>query len=173
MPRMSEDDRDRAIARILQGQSQRLFAKQFGVHVSTIARLVGRLRATGKLADRPRSGRPRVTTPRQDQGIRLSHLRNRFQTATETVSHIVGTHGRRVCPRTVRNRLREFNLRPRRSYVGPQLTPRRRQRRMQWLRAHAPHRFRLVRWRRVLFTDESRFTLYRSDGRKTLLSTSR
>ncbi|XP_060084988.1 uncharacterized protein LOC132564350 [Ylistrum balloti] len=163
MSRMSEVDRGRAIARILQCQSQRLVAQQFGVDESTIAQLVGRLRATGRLADCPRSGRPRVTTQRQDQGIRLLHLRNRFQTATETASHIVGTHGRRVCPRTVRNRLREFSLRPLRPYVGPQLTPSRRQRRMQWLRAH---QFRLARWRRVLFTDESRFTLYRSDGRK-------
>ena len=141
MIRLSQLDRGRAIALILQ---------QFGVHESTISRLVQRLIATGRLTDRPRSGRPRVTTQRQDRRICLVHLRNRLRTATETAREVIGTHGRHVCPRTVRNRLREFDLRPRRPYVGPNLTPRRRQRRMQWLRAHAPNRFRLADWRRVL-----------------------
>ena len=133
---------------------------------STISRLVQRLRATGRLTDRPRSGRPRVTTQRQDRRIRIVHLRNRLRTAAENAREVIGTHGRRVCPRTVRNRLREFDLRPRRPYVGPNLTPRRRQRRMQWLRAHAPNRFRLADWRRVMFSDESRFSLQRSDSRQ-------
>ena len=163
MVRLSQLDRGRAIALILQGRSQRDVAQQFGVHESTISRLVQRLRATGRLThrpDRPRSGRPRVTTQRQDRRIRL---RNRLRTATETAREVIGTHGRRVCPRTVRNRLREFDLRP---YVGPNLTPRRRQRRMQWLCAHAPNRFRLADWRRVMFSDESRFSLQRSDRRQ-------
>ena len=144
MVRLSQLDRGRAIALILQGRSQRDVAQQFGVHESTISRLGQRLRATGRLTDRPRSGCPRVMTQRQDRRIRLVHLRNRLRTATETAREVIGTHGRRVCPMTVRNRLREFDLRPRRPYVGPNLTPRRRQRRMQWLRAHAPNRFRLA-----------------------------
>ena len=154
MVRLSQLDRGRAIALILQGRSQR----DVGVHGSTISRLVQRLRATGRLTDRPRSGRPRVTTQRQARRIRLVHLRNRLRTATETAREVIGTHDRRVCPRTVRNRLREFDLRPRRPYVGPNLTCRRRRRRMQWLRAHAPNRFRLADWRRVMFSDESRFS---------------
>ena len=164
MAHLSQLDRGTAIALILQGD----VAQQFGVHESMISRLVQRLRATGRLTDRPRSGRPRVTTQRQDKRIRLVHLRNRLRTATETAREVIGTHGRRSCvyPRTVRNRLREFDLRPRRPYVGPNLTPRRRQRRMQWLRAHAPNRFRLADWRRVMFSDESRFSLQRSDRRQ-------
>ena len=97
MVRLSQLDRGRAIALILQGRSQRDVAQQFGVHESTISRLVQRLRATGRLTDRPRSGRPRVTTQRQDRRIRLVHLRNRLRTATETAREVIGTHGRRVC----------------------------------------------------------------------------
>ena len=164
--RLSQLDRGRAIALILQGRSQRDVAQKFGVYESTISRLVQRLRATGRSTDRPKSGHPRVTTQRQDRRIRLLHLRNRLRTAKETAREVIGTHGRRVCPRTVRNRLREFDLRSRRPYVGPNLTPRRRQRRMQWLRAHTPNRFRLADWRRVMFSDESRFSLQRSDRRQ-------
>ena len=163
MVHLSQLDTDRAIALILQGRSQRDVAQQFGVHESMISHLVQRLRATGRLTDRPRSGRLCVTTQRQDRGIRLVHLRNKLRTATEASREVIGTHGHRVCPRTVRNRLREFDLRPRRPYMGPNLMPRRRQRRMQWLHAHAPNWFRLADWRRVMFSDESRFSLQRSD----------
>ena len=37
---------------------------------------------------------------------------------------------------------------------------------MAWLTAHAPRLFPMSQWRRVLFTDESRFTFYRADGRR-------
>ena len=97
MVRLSQLDRGRAIALILQGRSQREVAQQFGVHELTISRLVQRLRATGRLTDRPRSGSLRVTTQRQDRRIRLVYLRNRLRTATETAREVIGTHGRRVC----------------------------------------------------------------------------
>ena len=37
---------------------------------------------------------------------------------------------------------------------------------MAWLTVHVPRLFPMRQWRRVLFTDESRFTLYRADGRR-------
>jgi transposase len=48
----------------MQGQRQQQVALQFGVNVSTIERLVRRLRDTGRVADRSRRGGLRVTTPR-------------------------------------------------------------------------------------------------------------
>ena len=67
MARLTEVQRGQAIALLMQGQTQRQVAMQFGVNVSTIERLVRRLRETGRLADRPRTGRPHVTTRRQDR----------------------------------------------------------------------------------------------------------
>ena len=115
MVRLSQLDRGRAIALILQGRSQSDVAQQFGVHESTISRLVQRLRATARLTDHPRSRRLRIATQCQGRHICLVHLPNRLRTATETAREVIGTHGRRVCPRTVRNHLREVDLRPRRN----------------------------------------------------------
>ena len=155
MVRLPDVQRGRAIALLMQGQRQQQVANHFGVNVSTIERLVRRLRETGHLADRPRSGRPRVTSRRQDRTIRLAHLRNRHLTATETALNTVDTHNRQISSKTVGSRLRE---------IGLPLTQARRLRRMAWLTAHAPRLFPMGQWRRVLFTDESRFTLYRADG---------
>jgi len=63
----------------------------------------------------------------------------------------------------VRNRLHEFGLRARRPYIG---FPHTRVHRMAWLAAHGPRQFPMRQWRRVFFTDESRFTLFRPDGRR-------
>ena len=71
MPRLTEVQMGQAIALLMQGQRQQHVALQFGVNVSTIERLVRRLRDTGRVADRPH-----VTMPRQDRVIRLAHLRN-------------------------------------------------------------------------------------------------
>ena len=65
MVRLTDVQKGRAIALLMQGQRQQQVANHFGVNVSTIERLVRRFRETGHLADRPRSGRPRVTS-RQD-----------------------------------------------------------------------------------------------------------
>ena len=122
MVRLTDVQRGRAIALLMQGKRQQQVANHFGVNVSTIEHLVRRLRETGHLADRPRSGRPRVTSRRQDRTIRLAHLRNRHLTATETALNTVGTHNRQISPKTVGSRLREIGLRTRRPYVGLPLT---------------------------------------------------
>ena len=121
MVRLTEDQRGQAIALLMQGQRQQQVARHFGVYVSTTERLVRRLRETGRVADRPRSGRPRVTSQR---------LRYRHLTATETAVNTVGSNNRRIHPKTVRNRLREFGLRARRPNVGLPLNRARRARRM-------------------------------------------
>ena len=47
-----------------------------------------------------------------------------------------------------------------------QLTPQRRQVRLSWLTQHKPNLFPLRLWRNAMFSDESRFLLYRADGRR-------
>ena len=63
------------------------------------------------------------------------------------------------------NRLHEAGIRVHQPYVGPSLIQARRMRRMAWLTAHTPRRVRIRQWRRSLFTKESRFTIFRPDGR--------
>ena len=88
MPRLSKEQRQEAIRMLLNGRSQRDVANDFRVHKSTVSRLYDRLRTTGTTNDRPQPDRARVTTHREDTFIRLSHLRNRFQTPEETARNI-------------------------------------------------------------------------------------
>ena len=167
MVRLTEVQRGQAIALLMQGQRQQQVARHFGEHVSTIERLVRRLRETGRVADRLRSGRPRVTSQRQDRDIRLDHLRNRHLTVTETAVNTVGSHNRRIHPKTIRNWLRNLVYEPV-VLTSVYHSIACRARRMAWVTAQAPRRFPMRQWRRVFFTDESRFTLFRADGRRRL-----
>lgn len=161
MPRLNENQRNRAVGMLQAGMAQNTVARHFGVHRNTIQSLWRRFQQSGNTQDRPRSGRLRVTSRQQDNHIRLVHLRNRFQTASLTARSIPGL--RPISPRTVRNRLREQNIRPRRPAVRPVLLQRHRISRLAWCTRHL--RFRIQDWVNVLFTDESRFHLDSNDGR--------
>ena len=156
--------RERAIGMLDSGMSARAVARRINVDHRTISRLRQRFREFGSTANRPHARRPRVTTPAQDRYIRLLHMRDRFRTATRTADETVGLNNRRITAQTVRNRLREANLRARRPLRGLDLTDARRRNRLAWANAHV--RWPLARWRRVLFSDESRFNLYHADGRR-------
>ena len=138
MPRLSNDERNQAVTMLLRGCTQQEVATAFGVHQATVQRLQSRLRMFGNTNDRPRSGRPRVTTGRQDRHIRLTHLRNRMQTAVQTAATTAGIHNQRISDQTVRNRLRESGIRAYRPLVGNPLTDCRRRARRVWLRRHDP-----------------------------------
>ena len=164
MPRLSNTERERAIGMLTCGRSTLNVARTFNVHPTTINRLQRRLAETGTTADRPRPGAPRVTTPADDNRIRLSHLRNRFRMATQTAREIPGRNNPRISAQTVRNRLRGYGLRARRPYKGLELTPARRRARRDWVTTHG--RWTLQQWNNVLFTDESRFCIDNPDGRQ-------
>lgn len=139
MVRLTQIQRNMAAQMLLQGSSQAVVARNFQASRSTISRLYQRLWQTGTTNDQPRSGRLRVTSRRQDRFSRLTHLRNRFCSAIETAENIPGTHNSRISSDTVRNRLREFGLRPHRPNVGMSVTPHRCQIKMNWLKRHRPN----------------------------------
>ena len=129
MAHLTTEQRLIIIGRLQTGQSQSVVARQFNVVRSTISRLWRRFQETGSVADRPRSGRPRVTTPANDRFIRLRHLRNRLASASSTVQSM--SAARRISDQTVRNRLHDAGLWARRPYRGPVLTDRHRQNRLR------------------------------------------
>jgi hypothetical protein len=135
---------------------------QKNCNVHTVRRLRQSYRETGQTADRPRSGRPSVTTPAQDRYIRTSHLRDRYRTATTTVRVKPGTHNSSISDQTVGKRLREAGLRACRPVVkaGPHQTspattlP---------MGTNPPSLDQTGLAKSALLTDESRFFLTRGD----------
>ena len=84
MPRLNQNQRIQALTILARGDNVSNVSRAFGCHRNTIIRLRQRFQQTGGSADRRGSGRPRVTNPRTDRFITLTHLRRRFQTATSS-----------------------------------------------------------------------------------------
>ena len=101
-PGMTFEQCERAIGLLSAGMSARDIAWHFQRHKSTISQLLNRFQQTGNVADRPRSGRPRKTSPREERFLMTSSRGNRFLSRNAT--------GTRVCDRTVRNRLQAARL---------------------------------------------------------------
>lgn len=164
MPRLTQDERHRALGLLEGGMSIRQVARRMGCSPPTILNLRRRYLATQSVSDRPRPGRERVTSAATDRHIVLQHLRDRFRTAVQTAAETPGRRQPRISSNTVRRRLRAANLSARKAKVGMVLTPIRRRNRLLWARRH--FQWTQAHWRSVLFTDESRFCQYRNDGRQ-------
>ena len=110
MPRVPAHLRERVLGMLQGGMRTADVARAINCNVHTVRRLRKRYRETGWTADRPRSGRPRVTTPAQDWYILKSYLRDRYRIATTTARVTPGKHNPYISAQTMRNRLREAGL---------------------------------------------------------------
>ena len=162
MPRVNMDQRNQAIGMLSAGASQRQVARKMNCNHSTISDLWNRYQQQGHARDRPRSGRPHVTTAHQNQYMRHTHARDPFLPAVETARYTMGTHNRPINGNMVRRRLADVGLKSRCPYTGQVLLRRHKQARLTWANAHT--RWPRQRWETVLFTDESKFNLSYSDG---------
>lgn len=63
-----------------------------------------------------------MMTRQQDRTIKLAHLRNCVLAVTDTARNTVRRYNVPIDPKTVRHRLRDVGLRPRRPYVESHLT---------------------------------------------------
>ena len=78
MGKLSILNRALAIGQLQAGKTVSEVANAFNVSRKAIQNLKKKFRDTGNVKDLPRSGRPKVTTPRQDRRMITSSLRNRF-----------------------------------------------------------------------------------------------
>ena len=141
------------------GESYAHVARILNCTKLTITRLIQRYGVTGRTADRPRSGRPRVTTANENRHLRILHLRNRFLTVTSSTAtglgHVISRH-------TVRRRPRQHGIKAYRPFREMTLTRQHLHQRLHWARQF--QRWQHRSWQCVLCSDEIRFQLFRADG---------
>lgn len=164
---MTDAERWRALGMVEAGMSIRAVARQFGRNHKTIRKLLSKSRETGSVAhaNQGRRGHLRSTTARADRRL-LRTVRGRPTLPATLLRLMWGERSRRgnvLSAQTIRRRLREAGLRSRKMRRRPRLSPAHFASREQWAmqRIH----WRQQQWRRVIFTDESRFRLFQADGR--------
>ncbi|UYV63858.1 hypothetical protein LAZ67_2005841, partial [Cordylochernes scorpioides] len=147
-------------------QSQAEVARWLGVTRNVVSRLWKEFQTTANVARTPEQGRPRVTTLNQDRYLSLLVRRNRRMTASQLRSDLNAATGVLVSTDTIRRRLHKKGLYARRPIICVPLTPPQKRARKLWCRQHVA--LNPDEWRRVMFTDESRFSL-NSDSRRVFV----
>lgn len=106
-----------------------------------------------------KTGRPRKTTPRIDTKIKTMALKNPFYTAVDIKAQLEELD---ISVHTVRRRLRDSGLPARKPSKKPFISKKNRTTRLQFAYDHL--NWSETRWNSVLFSDESKFNLFSSDG---------
>ena len=141
--------------------SFKAIGRQMGYHYTVVSRLVRKHTQTTNVKDLPRSGRPRITSDRDDRALQRLVRRMPFGTSPVLKQHWLPN--RRLSTRTVRNRLKSAGLKSRRVIKRPLLADIIRRSRLAWCLARRGWNLRT--WRKIHWSDESRFLLHVTDGR--------
>lgn len=158
---LSIEDRTKIIVlRANMAMSMRAISDSVGCSVSCVKKTLDRYRETSSLEDRPRSGRPRGMTSKDQRYVLLMAKRNRFKTLP--VLHEEYNCGRKikeqVCETVVRNSLTKNALNGRVAAKKPLLRSANIKKRLAFAKAHVD--WSEKQWSRVLFTDESKFEFF-------------
>ncbi|EUC62926.1 transposable element Tcb2 transposase, partial [Rhizoctonia solani AG-3 Rhs1AP] len=141
------------------GLTLRLVAAKLGVPFPTVARTCRNWEKTRSYhSNRARSGRPRKMRLADARFAALSLSRTRLATAAQ----LRRDYFPHVSTETVRRRLREMGINNYTRRRVPLLTKRHLKARRDWAQDHAT--WSVDHWRRVIFSDESKFNIFGSDG---------
>lgn len=145
------------------GSSQGQIARTYRITQGAVSKILKRHRETGLTTPRPRSGRPKKTTERHDRYLLRLCRNGRTRPSSQLRADWMRFTNVPVTTRLVNYRLLNAGYLARRPVRKPLLQQRHRQARLAWARGHL--NWRVGHWEHVVFSDESRFLLYRQDGR--------
>ncbi|GFW64704.1 transposable element Tcb1 transposase [Trichonephila clavipes] len=160
--------RGRIIGRLECERTQLEVSKELGIAHSVISRLWQRFQEDNYVSGCYSTGRPRVTTPNENQYIYLAVTakRNRRSTASDLSRQHSSATGTTVSRQTVYRRLRHNGLYARRPVRCVPLIATHCHLRLTWSREHAL--WTPQQWSCVMFSNEYRFSL-QSDSHRTLI----
>ena len=146
---LSKEKQQSIITLRQEGQSSRKISRTLNVS-SAVAKTIKRYDETGSHEDRPRTGRPRVTSAAEDKFIRVTSLRNRQLTAPQIRAHInalQSSSSRLISTSTVQRRLRESGLHGGIAAKKP-LLRKNKKKRLAWAKKHKE--WTLNQWKSTL-----------------------
>lgn len=138
--------------------SQQKIKGKHNISLHGVQYTLKRLSETGTNMDRKRSGRPKITTSADDRQLIISSKRDRKKTAPELTAEFNSTQEHPVSVSTVKSRLSSAGLRGCVAVKKPLLRKVNKQKRLAWAKRYK--NWTVEDWKKVLWTDESKFELF-------------
>jgi len=158
MPKISPETKVQIIKN-LNSKSAAEVANIFNVSKRSVERIQKRFQETGDVHDKPRTGRPRRTTSREDRLLVRQSRASPFATSTELNERWSPENP--VSKRTIRRILARNGLHGRIAVQKPALSKRHLKARNDFAKAHSFQRgWTAEKWQKVDFSDESSVELH-------------
>lgn len=141
-----------------QGYSNRQIATIVQISEKGVRTAIKRFSTTGVNTDRQRSGRPKVTSEREDKFIAITSKRLRTLTAPDIRAELNTSRDNVVSVTTVQRRLRQVGLSGCVAIRKPFLRTVNKVKRLNWAKEH--RNWTEDDWKKVLWSDESKFELF-------------
>lgn len=129
----------------------------------TICSIVKRFKDSSNLTSRPHTGRPRKLTAREESLLVRKIKRNPKITSSQVSAEIREEIGKEIHPKTVRRTLHRAGYKSRVARKKPLISKANQKKRLEFAKSYKdkPTDF----WTNVVFSDESKFNIFQSDGR--------
>lgn len=165
MVRLKEEERVR-ICTLLEESlySPSELAKQYKVSVSTITRLYEKFKETKSVKDLPKAGRPQILTERTERRAVRYIVSGECSTAVQVQKKLQVDHKIEVSAQTVRRTFKKNNLKSAVKVKKPLLLPRHKKARYEFAKKY--RHWSYDDWKKVIWSDESKYNIYGSDGRE-------
>ena len=146
-----------------EGKSQRNIGEIVKKLRSTVQSIIKKYQTTKKIADKPRTGRPNKIQVLHRRAILRRVIQNPKISAPKLAGMLQNDYNLKVDPETIRTTLRRAGYNGRVPLKKPYISKVNKAKRLHFAKLYInePQTF----WESVLFTDESKFNVFSSDGR--------
>jgi len=134
------------------------------VNFYTVRYIIRKWKKIGQVANISGRGRKMSTTPRFDRQIIKEVTLNRSISAPKLNAGLLSYYQVQISDQTVRNRIKSQGYNGRVARKKPLVSRVNEKKRFNWAKAHSG--WTLEDWKKVMFTDESKFCLFESGGNR-------
>lgn len=159
----SVEERTVIVRAYCQGKSYRDIADLMDRPLSTIKSIISRYGKNGFVTNKKRTGCPKKLTEREERQIVKEMELNPRMSVPKLNGGFRNQSGTVVSDETVRRTLRTSGLNGRVAANKPFISPKNRLDRLEYARLHVDKD--QAYWNTILFTDESKFNVFQSDGK--------
>ena len=160
---LSDFTRGTIIGCHLCNKSVREISTMLDVPRSTVNDVVLKWKRQGATTVQKRTGRPPKLSDRDRRKLKTVVRKNRMSSAATLVTEFQNSSGTMVCTKTLRRELNTMGFHGRAAAHKPHISKVNARRRLEWCKAR--RQWTLEQWKRVVWSDESRYTIWQSDGR--------
>uniref|UniRef100_A0A914VV34 Transposase Tc1-like domain-containing protein n=1 Tax=Plectus sambesii TaxID=2011161 RepID=A0A914VV34_9BILA len=159
---LSKESKEALVRAKERGDTDRVVASQFAIGRGTVSRIYARARTAMPLTRLPGSGRRKKTTERQAIALQRISKADPRKTAADIAKEANTQFGVKISRQTASRILESASLFARRPAKKPLISEKNRRARLRFAKDHLT--WTSADWAKVLWSDESKFNLFSSDG---------